>query len=69
VWDASSFDRIFGRMVTTNAEGDLIVGEGLHGREFNAENIATYVERPETDPACRACLTLAWRGREELGLP
>lgn len=68
VWDAGSFDRVFGTMGTSNAEGDLITGQGLHGWEFNAENIATYVDRPGTDPACRACLTLAWRGRKELGL-
>lgn len=69
VWNAASFDRVFGRMITRNEEGDLIVGDSNHGLEFNAANVAEYAKRPETDPAGRACLKLAWRWRHDLGLP
>jgi hypothetical protein len=73
VWGAASFDRIFGHMLEKNEEGILIVGHRDHGHfqgiEFDRDNVALNARRPEMDPAGRACLTLAWRWRSELGLP
>ena len=69
VWDARSFDRIFHHVLERNDEGVLLLGKHLHGVEFNLDSVDEYAKRPEMDPAGRACLTLAWRWRSELGLP
>lgn len=69
VWEASAFDAIFATMVGHNEEGFLITGEnGGKGMRFNAENVLGYAGDPTTLPTARACLKLAWRWREDLGI-
>ncbi|MFJ2392289.1 hypothetical protein ACIOTI_06025 [Streptomyces sp. NPDC087843] len=72
VWDATAFDEIFAGMGEHNEEGVLVVGaragDGYRGVPFTAENVLGYAGHPTTLPAGRACLTLAWRWRHELGL-
>ena len=72
VWDAQAFDEIFASMGERNEEGVLVVGtraqEGYRGIPFTADNVLGYAEHAGTLPASRACLTLAWRWRQELGL-
>lgn len=72
-WDAQAFDRVFERMSTVNREGTLMVGERsgatFIGMEFNEDLVMAYATRPQTLPAGRACLLLAWRWRAELGIP
>ncbi|MFI5814070.1 hypothetical protein ACIA7S_24355 [Streptomyces sp. NPDC051643] len=72
VWDAAAFDEIFAGMGEHNEEGVLVVGaragDGYRGVPFTAENVLGYAGHPTTLPAGRACLTLAWRWRHELGL-
>ncbi|MDT0469409.1 hypothetical protein [Streptomyces gibsoniae] len=72
VWDAAIFDRTFADMQQRNDEGVLVVGtraeEGYRGIPFTADNVLGYARHDQTLPAGRACLTLAWRWRGELGL-
>ncbi|MFF2385414.1 hypothetical protein [Streptomyces sp. NPDC058108] len=72
VWDAAAFDEIFAGMGEHNEEGVLVVGaragDGYRGVPFTAGNVLGYAGHASTLPAGRACLTLAWRWRRELGL-
>ncbi|WP_405477754.1 hypothetical protein [Streptomyces canus] len=74
VWEASEFDRTFANMLQENDEGVLVVGShmtagGFHGLPFTSENVLGYAQDPSTVPEGRACLALAWRWRNELGIP
>lgn len=74
IWDASAFDRIFANMVENNDEGVLVVGGrlaagGFRGLPFTSENVLGYAQDPSTVPEGQACLALAWRWRNELGIP
>jgi hypothetical protein len=66
--DAPVFDDIFAEIVTQGKEGTIIVGPHGHGIPFNEEAVRRYADSPTTRSAARACLTLAWRHRAELGL-
>ncbi|MFD7506017.1 hypothetical protein [Streptomyces sp. NPDC059850] len=70
VWDAAAFDEIFAAMGDRNEEGVLVVGtraqEGYRGIPFTEDNVLGYAAHEETLPAGRACLTLAWRWRQQL---
>lgn len=73
IWDAAAFDILFSGMLTDNAEGKLLVGRrntngSFYGMDFSEENVLGYAQRSDVLPAGRACLTLAWRWRRELGL-
>jgi hypothetical protein len=74
VWDASAFDEIFANMLQRNDEGVLVVGGrmaagGFQGLPFTSENVLGYAQDPSTLPEGQACLALAWRWRNELGIP
>ncbi|MEU9397627.1 hypothetical protein AB0D86_47630 [Streptomyces sp. NPDC048324] len=74
VWDASTFDRIFANMLEENDEGVLVVGSrmtagGFHGLPFTSENVLGYAHDPSTVPEGRACLSLAWKWRNEFRIP
>ena len=72
VWESDAFDAAFGGMVRTNAEGNMLVGRADRGNytgiEFSERTVRSYSRDESMLPAGRACLVLAWRWRQELGL-
>jgi hypothetical protein len=82
VFDAEVFDDLFADMVRNGQEGELqgtetrVPALEYHvkknrpyaGLTFNKQNVEHFGQHPSTLPAGRACLTLAWRHRERLGL-
>ncbi|MFE0627434.1 hypothetical protein ACFW3D_10715 [Streptomyces sp. NPDC058864] len=69
VWEAATFDTVFGGMAERNEEGVIVVGHGHQGLPFTEENVLGYARHPRTHSAGRACLHLAWRRRAALGIP
>jgi hypothetical protein len=63
IFDAGTFDKIFGTKIVGNYEGKVILGE-----QFNPMTLRNYVEGGSTRPGAKACLRLAWRHRSALGL-
>lgn len=73
VWDGDAFDQAFQGMLNENSEGRILVGRRLEGGryaglDFTEENVLGYAHEKEVLPAGRACLSLAWRWRAELGV-
>jgi hypothetical protein len=62
-FDAPVFDRIFGALVSENAEGTVIFGAG-RDLEFTRETIERLTSRERLQVAGAALLRLAWRHRE-----
>ena len=72
VYTADAFDRVFGDVPHANREGKILRGDG-RGIPFDNENVMRFLDpsktlspRAGTLPAGAACLSLAWRWREEL---
>ena len=81
VIDSGAFDALFlpsilGRSMDQEAtttepgisEGIILSGGRGQGLPFVNDNVASYVDSEYTRPAGRACLQLAWRHREALGI-
>lgn len=69
VIDGAVFDDVFAQMLLENDEGRLLVGPHRKGMPFDEATVTRYLIAEETAPSTKACLTLAWRHRERLGLP
>ena len=68
VIDSELFDEVFADLVADGREGVIITGRNNFGVPFTEENILRYQEDPITRPAAAACLALAWRYRDSLGI-
>jgi len=68
VIEADVFDRIFARLASKGAEGVIIVGERGAGIPFDRPTVETYLNNRELLAAGDACLRLAWRHRDFLGI-
>ncbi|MEU9272662.1 hypothetical protein AB0E04_45845 [Streptomyces sp. NPDC048251] len=84
VFDREEFDTLFAKMQKTGQEGTIIgpdervefigvnydfkEGRPYKGIPFTEKSVKHYATHPGTLPAGRACLSLAWRHRHELGL-
>ncbi|MDF9810771.1 hypothetical protein [Streptomyces sp. SPB162] len=82
VFDDKVFDKVFAGMVESMFEGELLVTERLRkslyalrgkkgpyqGLSFTEDVVCQYRDSSATLPAARACLALAWRHREALGI-
>ncbi|MER6354639.1 hypothetical protein ABT186_23175 [Streptomyces sp. NPDC001634] len=84
VFDREEFDTLFAKMQKTGQEGTIIGPDervefaGINydfkedrpykGIPFTEKSVKHYATHPGTLPAGRACLSLAWRHRHELGL-
>jgi hypothetical protein len=74
VFDRATFDDAFGSFTETNDEGQLILGDvrpddHRAGIPFTHERVMDFINRPNTLAAGKACLTLAWKWRNELAIP
>lgn len=73
IWEAEAFDAIFANIKWENEEGKIIgnnvdrKNNHLYGMPFDKDYIDQFIE-DNTIPAGMACLRLAWKYREELGL-
>ncbi|UOX84728.1 hypothetical protein MUY14_23220 [Amycolatopsis sp. FBCC-B4732] len=68
VLDSPTFDEIFAAMVSSGPEGTILVGPEGQGIPFTEENVRLYTGHPGTVNAGAACLELAWRHRDALGV-
>ncbi|MFD9698771.1 hypothetical protein [Lentzea sp. NPDC059081] len=68
VIDAEVFDRIFAPVPVRNEEGIIIAGDRKNGLLFDATTVDRYCREPDVSPNTQACLRLAWRYRDQLGL-
>jgi hypothetical protein len=68
IFEGVAFDSIFAKMVAHGPEGTILGGRGNEGLPFDEETLQRYVMHPNTLGTAKACLTLAWRHREQLGL-
>jgi hypothetical protein len=68
VIEAEQFDLIFGGMVLRTGEGIILAGPHHEGLPFNRETVTRYADSLNTRSAARACLMLAWRHRQHLGI-
>jgi hypothetical protein len=80
VIDSATFDVIFLPSILSSAaseatttergttEGVILSGAHGHGLPFIEDNVVSYVNSEYTRPAGRACLQLAWKHREVLGI-
>ena len=70
VVDADAFDRLFGSMVQTNAEGSVVTAgpnrSVTEGIPFTHSALRRLVDTEPIAPSAAACLELAWRHRETL---
>jgi hypothetical protein len=68
VFDGATFDELFGSLAKVNGEGSLV----RHGSDvwfpFDESDVRRMADAPQSQPACAATLTLAWQGRETLGI-
>lgn len=82
VFEDRLFDRLFAKMVKRMFEGELLVTDRLkgfryalpgkkgpyQGIQFDEATVRKHAENPKTLAAARACLSLAWRHRDALGI-
>ena len=68
VFDAAVFDALFGELVETNAEGELIGGEvsRIPGIPFNEAHVTQLLSDHPMQSAGAAVLALAWSKRQVL---
>jgi hypothetical protein len=66
--DQQAFDTLFSQLVPTNSEGVLISGRMNLGIPFTETQVMNHLASASVSLIAKACLTLAWRYREELGL-
>ncbi len=66
--DADVFDAVFPVVPDHNSEGTILAGNGHDGLPFDAPTVARYCAESTISPNAKACLSLAWRSRAELGL-
>ncbi|NEA64651.1 hypothetical protein [Streptomyces sp. SID12488] len=66
--EGDTFDRIFAHMARRTREGVILSGLNGKGLRFDAETVELYVNNRNTRSSARACLQLAWRHRNYLGL-
>lgn len=69
VIDAPVFDTLFAAIVRQGKEGTILAGPDGRGIPFEESAVDAYARDPGTRDAARACLKLAWRHRDALGLP
>lgn len=68
VFDADTFDEIFGNLVSSNEEGQLLAvgpGSAAEGIPFTADNLQRLADAPLA-PVAASLLRLAWRHRSTL---
>jgi transcriptional regulator with XRE-family HTH domain len=68
VFDGDVFDDILGDLVTTNAEGTIVMtaGRSAPGIPFEHRNVERLMSSEPLAPAAAACLELAWQHRDVL---
>lgn len=66
VFDASTFDVLFKRMVAENAEGVLVAGKSLIGLPFDHSTVQRFTTTEPLGQTSAACLSMAWAARHVL---